>query len=181
MCRQLVLTASQSASSFEGATRFHNGRILLHLNHASEGRQRVEVAACCKFKQEHGHACRHASIVEGEAWLGALCLKGWLGACREAGVRTLKKSLEKIHRKVALKLVEAGLLGPSTSERLPDNEGEQRAQEERSGVTADSPEEPSSPASSNQGRPHTMNSRFHLLVTHGMKLSAAGRSQVIKS
>ena len=56
---------------------------------------------------------------------------------REAGVRALKKSLEKIHRKVALKLVEAGVLGPSSASRLPDNEPEQKAQEDRSGAATE--------------------------------------------
>ena len=32
--------------------------------------------------------------------------------CREAGVRSLKKQLEKIYRKVALKLVRQGVTGP---------------------------------------------------------------------
>ena len=91
-------------------------------------------------------------------------------------MRTLKKSLEKIHRKVALKLVEAGVLGPSTASRLPDNEGDQKAQEERSGVTADSAapglsstssstedsEYPAPSSSSSEGLRHT-NSRALLL------------------
>lgn len=33
--------------------------------------------------------------------------------CREAGVRSLKQLLEKTYRKVALKLVKAGMVGPT--------------------------------------------------------------------
>ena len=38
-----------------------------------------------------------------------------LFACREAGVRNLKKLLEKAYRKVALKLVKQGLQGPQAA------------------------------------------------------------------
>lgn len=59
-------------------------------------------------------AAKEAGIPSGAVTLTDPVMEQLIGDyCREAGVRNLKKQLEKVYRKVALKLVKSGAIGPA--------------------------------------------------------------------